>query len=1336
LKTFDEAYATCDARGGRLCTWDELAARETQGTGCGYDATRVWTISECAEDSFWTGPGNPDNMGAIPKQCTAGVSTAYVRCCADFADCCPYKCQGDDCGATCADDSDCCSDSYCKSNACLPEKANGQTCAGDNECTSGKCVDGYCCDGWCNGTCRSCAQPGKEGECTNYAGNTDPEDECQLCNVCNGYGACTKVGAGEDPVNDCAQQAQSTCGLNGDCDGAGQCELWNNATICAVQNCTDHVLNYTDYCNGTGSCTEAGSEDCCPYSCLGNACRTSCSSDSHCCAGNYCVGTTCVETKPNGETCAGDSQCASGNCVDGYCCNTPCGETCKACNVVGLLGTCSFVPAATDPLFECGTCRLCNGSGACVNVAAGQDPLDQCLPEAPCGQDGLCDGAGDCRVWAMGTECAPQSCSGATIYYADECNGSGLCANGGEDSCVPYKCSGNSCANACATDNDCVAGFYCSASVCLPKKGNGEVCGSGGQCLSGYCVDGVCCDSTCTGTCRGCNFAGFVGVCVNYPNNADPQGECGTCKACNGGGACKLMGTGLDPLNHCAAQAQSSCGTDGMCDGAGACRKWSSAIECGAESCVGTTHYPADVCSGTGSCSDSGSQSCCPFKCGAASCLTSCTANSHCCSDSYCNGSECVTKKANGSTCAEAGDCASGLCVDGYCCNSACSGTCQACDVGGSEGSCTPLAVNVDPDNECGTCKTCNGASGCQSVGAGQDPKGQCNQVAASTCGQDGNCDGGGACRMWPAGTVCSAQSCSDGVLANADTCDGSGVCVEGGESSCCPYACSGNSCLNSCTNISHCCSGFFCSGGACVGQKENGETCGAAQECISGNCVDGYCCNTACAGTCESCSLPGFEGGCTFVGYLSDPHGDCPTCQVCSGAGGCTNTPDGVDPTNDCPQQATSTCAFDGVCNGSGACRYWDASTICGSQTCNDHTFAPSDFCNGGGSCLDSGSVDCCPFSCFGDQCGTQCTSDTACCPTALCKSNQQCQTCSTAKPCAKGGYCCFGDDCITPIETYSPPDSNNVNDSDATFYGSTYGGNNEFNWNGGNNGGFWAKDRVYHFHTKNDTVGMQLQIKVWGNFDSILYMRRGSCGGGGTDMWYNDDGCNLGKGSCLTQKLIPGQDWWVYVDGFSTQSGDYTIQFDFTSLCGNCVCDSAYGENQTNNPVECYESGDYCGNHIKTNFTTHPQTKYFYDNLAGDHDDFSPYGSWAWGNCWFCTYCKPHGHYDKIYRFNLPWTTYVSVYYNKNGGWSPNNYPRMMIYKGADFCKNGTGQKMLCRYSTNNEQSWGWNWSSPTTWSAGTYWIVTDMYYEQAVYTAPYRLIIKTWNASSGHL
>ncbi len=1693
---YEQAVNMCSAWGGRLCTYDELADRESQGTGCGYDAERVWTISECGEDAFWTGPGNPDNIGAIPKSCTDATDTAYVRCCADNFSCCPYMCQGNGCGTMCGGNDDCCdgyfcqagvcelqedlgdpcqgpeqcpsgfcvdgyccdtaceglceacnlpgqegtcsaqpnntdpendcatcqvcngskacklavngtdpgndcvqqaqascaydgqcagdgtcrfwpdgtkcsnivcsdhtyydadecdgagvcepannsdccpyrcnvtgtecrnscssnghccSDAYCEAgtcvgklsngagcnapqeclsgfctdgvccdgscsgdcqacnlagnvgnctpydnnsdpegecgkcnvcngafacksvnagsdpkndcgasaasscgwngmcdgagacqywsnatqcessecggttfypteycdgaglcveagaedccpykcgtesvclnsctsdvsccdgyhcvgSACVPKKANGESCSSNSECFSQKCVDGYCCDDWCAGQCQACNVGGKLGTCTFYGAQTDPTGECGLCRFCDGAGACVNVDAQTDPLNACTQSDQATCKLNGLCDGGGACQYWQSDTVCQEQTCSNNVEYVTQYCNGSGNCISLpeGSTSCCPYACgSGNTCRANCTDNSHCCGGYFCISGQCLSKKPNGSACAAGDECESGFCVDGFCCNNACENTCQACNVENKVGFCTFLSTNTDPDNECGVCKVCNGFGACVNVADGSDALDDCLAQSPCGQDGQCDGSGSCRLWDAGTECNPKICSGSTQYLADYCDGDGLCEDSGSTSCSPYKCSGNDCATNCATDGDCVVGYYCSASVCVPKKSLGEGCGGNNQCLSGYCVDGVCCDGPCTGVCRACNSPVSLGACAYISNNTDLNGECGKCQVCNGAGACKMTPAGQDAKDECIESVSTTCGDDGGCDGSGQCRKWPASIECGTPSCVGETLEGTDYCSGTGACVDSGSSTCCPYKCGTDACLTSCASDANCCATSYCNGSACVDKKANGEACSGAIECASGLCVDGFCCNSTCTGTCQACNVSGKEGTCSPHPSGDDPGNECPNCQACNGAGACSAVAAGTDPGGDCSQTDSDTCGQSGNCDGSGNCSMWPNSTICTPQSCLGNMLHLADKCDGLGVCVDAGSSSCCPYACSGDSCRSNCSDTSHCCTGFWCQGGQCKAKKGIGESCTSASECASGFCVDGVCCNNACTGGCKACNLAGFVGNCTFHSYLTDPDDECGVCSICDGAGACVNANSGTDPFNDCGQQDMSTCGNDGTCNGSGACRKWGADVICHTQTCDNNAFQPTDYCNGAGSCLDSGSVSCCPFSCLGDQCRSSCTADQNCCPTAICKSNTQCQNCSTSSPCAKGQYCCYGDTCSPYIEAHSPPantaSSSNVNSADATYYGSTFGASNQFLWSTGNSGGQYGRDRVYHIHTKSDSVGVDLQIKVWGNFDTLLYVKQVHCGGDGVKIWYNDDGCNLGKGSCLHNKMLPGKDWYVYVDGFGTQKGDYTIQFDWTTLCGNCACDSTYGENQTNNPVECYESGDYCGNFIQTNFTTHPQTKYFYDNLAGDHDDFSPYGSWAWGNCWFCNYCKPHGHYDKIYRFNLPWTVYVSIYYNKHGGWSPNNYPRMMIYKGADFCKNGNGQKMLCRYSTNNEQSWGWSWSSPKTWSAGTYWIVTDMYYEQAVYTAPYRLIIKTWNASSGHL
>ena len=74
-------------------------------------------------------------------------------------------------------------------------------------------------------------------------------------------------------------------------------------------------------------------------------------------------------------------------------------------------------------------------------------------------------------------------------------------------------------------------------------------------------------------------------------------------------------------------------------------------------------------------------------------------------------GSGAAGPSENGETCTEADGCASGFCVDGVCCADACDATCMACNVTGSEGTCT-AAEEGSPDDACGLA-TCDGAGMC-----------------------------------------------------------------------------------------------------------------------------------------------------------------------------------------------------------------------------------------------------------------------------------------------------------------------------------------------------------------------------------------------------------------------------------------------------------------------------------------------------------------------------------------------------------------------------------------------------------------------------------------------
>src|SRR4030095_5147886 len=86
----------------------------------------------------------------------------------------------------------------------------------------------------------------------------------------------------------------------------------------------------------------------------------------------------------------------------------------------------------------------------------------------------------------------------------------------------------------------------------------------------------------------------------------------------------------------------------------------------------------------------------------------------------YCDtaSGNCVPTKANGTTCADDFECIDGFCVEDYmvapgngvCCDRACDAVCEACNVSGSEGTCT-CTTSLDPEDECQgmtpNCMTC-----------------------------------------------------------------------------------------------------------------------------------------------------------------------------------------------------------------------------------------------------------------------------------------------------------------------------------------------------------------------------------------------------------------------------------------------------------------------------------------------------------------------------------------------------------------------------------------------------------------------------------------------------
>jgi hypothetical protein len=135
----------------------------------------------------------------------------------------------------------------------------------------------------------------------------------------------------------------------------------------------------------------------------------------------------------------------------------------------------------------------------------------------------------------------------------------------------------------------------------------------------------------------------------------------------------------------------------------------------------------------------------------------------------------------------------------------------------------------------------------CAAVATGKDPHDACNdETTTKPCGNDGTCDGKGACRKVASGQKCGSASCSaDGNSFTPEPkCDGDGVCVPGTTQTCSPYQCAATGCAKACTKLSDCDTGTYCNTtvGTCATQKTNGAAATQTYECSSGIIADGVC--------------------------------------------------------------------------------------------------------------------------------------------------------------------------------------------------------------------------------------------------------------------------------------------------------------------------------------------------------------------------------------------------------------------------------------------------------------------------------------------------------------
>lgn len=280
-------------------------------------------------------------------------------------------------------------------------------CTDPAECNDGNpCTDDECTNDVCTHVNRESVDPWDDNECTD-----------DLC-------------AEGAPSNPPAAMGAPCAG--GTCDGQGNCVIHcdtladcpGHGDFCKIPTCVDHRCGFSY--EGVGTPLPDGDQiqdDCKEIQCDGNGGTTLVADDSDTSVdSNECTTDTCnngnVSNAPaagepcsggqghcdssgecklsNGQSCSQDGTCESGYCVDKTCCNSPCGGTCRACNVDEMGATpgyCADVPAGQEdnnPMNACAVTSICVFGGAC-GLKNGQP----CEDDADCAS-GNCAGNGTC----------------------------------------------------------------------------------------------------------------------------------------------------------------------------------------------------------------------------------------------------------------------------------------------------------------------------------------------------------------------------------------------------------------------------------------------------------------------------------------------------------------------------------------------------------------------------------------------------------------------------------------------------------------------------------------------------------------------------------------------------------------------------------------------------------------------------------------------------------------------------------------------------------------------------------------------------------------------------
>lgn len=321
--------------------------------------------------------------------------------------------------------------------------------------------------------------------------------------------------------------------------------------------------------------------------------------------------------------------------------------------------------------------------------------------------------------------------------------------------------------------------------------------------------------------------------------------------------------------------------------------------------------------------------------------------------------------------------------------------------------------------------------------------RGPGHDEGADDCGQEGHHPDEPTC--CPGGTPDPANHCVN-TTNDVDNCGGCAAVCSGG-SHVAAYACQSSQChIAACQDGYLNCSGdtldldacncvsetHECSGQACL--KKDGQPCsGDDAECAHGHCVNSMCCNEACGGGCQACSVTeGADSDGVCKTFAAGTHREACDFYLCRGEAGCPSGCSSADVgekcwTNYCSQSACAACATAAECASTGQgfkCLSSEGAMRCLADSCGSVgsitngcscTAADgclSNFCSSS-VCADCGaSVDCLPMG-SGYRCNTSATPKSCLAECGSAGSYPNDCTCDAYSDCDSG--VCTGDLCVS---------------------------------------------------------------------------------------------------------------------------------------------------------------------------------------------------------------------------------------------------------------------------------------------------------------------------------